>query len=302
MKREQLPQPEDLRVFLTVLRKQSFVAAAAELGQSPAYVSKRIKILEDTLKAKLLHRSTRQVTLTEDGEKIQHWASQVLGDLSDMAGELSQTRTSPKGLLRVCSTFGFGRIHIAPALSLLSRQYPQMEFHLELFDRPVDIIRDEFDLEIRVGDDLPDQYISTKLLDNRRILCAAPRYLQRKGIPESLDDLRNHDCLVIKERSNPFGIWHMQCDGKPQTIRVDGPMSSNFGEIVAQWALDGHGIMLRSTWEVQKHLKEGELVQVLPNCFQMASIWGVYPMRRSHSAKLKVCLDFLEQHFREIMI
>ncbi|WP_417460068.1 LysR substrate-binding domain-containing protein [Kordiimonas sp.] len=298
MKREQLPYPEDLRVFLTVLRKHSFVEAAAELGQSPAYVSKRIKVLEQTVKAKLLHRSTRQIALTDEGEKMQHRAALILGDLHDMVSELSQAKTSPKGLIRICSTFGFGRIHVAPAVSRMAQSYPQMEFHLELFDRPVDIIRDEFDLEIRIGDDLPEQYISTKLLDNHRILCASPAYLAERGTPEVLSDLRTHNCLLIKERSDPFDAWHLTSKGKTQSVKVNGTMSSNFGEIVTGWALDGHGIMLRSQWDIQKALDEGDLVHVLPDYVQNAPVWGVYPTRRSLSAKLKVCLEFLENHFR----
>jgi LysR family transcriptional activator of dmlA len=300
MIREQYPLPEDLRVFLTVVRKQGFAAAAEELGQSPAYVSKRIKILETTLKTRLLHRSTRQLALTESGSRVQRCAMNILGDLNDMVDELSETRQTPRGMLRICSTFGFGRQHIAPAISLLSEKYPLMEFRLELFDRGVDIIREEFDLEIRVGDDLPEQHICTKLMENRRVLCATPEYLERKGTPQSLEELCNHDCLVIKERGNPFGIWHLCHQGAPLTYRVDGPLSSNFGEIVSQWAIDGRGIMLRSIWDARPHLDAGTLVQVLPDYTQDASVWAVYPTRRANSANLRVCVEFLEEHFKSL--
>jgi len=302
MNREQLPLPEDLKVFLTVARKQSFAAAAESLAQSPAYISKRIKILETTLKTKLLHRTTRKVTLTEDGVNTQRWAIQVLSDLDDLVNEISQARTTPKGLLNVCSTFGVGRNLVAPALSLLSEQYPELEIRLELFDRAVDIIQEGFDLEIRVGDDLPEQHICKKLASNKRVLCATPEYLQKHGTPLTLEDLENHDCLVIKERRTPYGIWTLTGNNETQVIKIDGPLSSNNGEIVVQWALNNRGIMLRSLWDVKSHLDDSTLVQVLPEYSQSANLWGVYPIRPSHSAKLRTCVEFLEQHFSKIIL
>jgi LysR family transcriptional activator of dmlA len=302
MNREQYPLAEDLRVFLTVLRKRSFTGAAEELDQSPAYVSKRIKILEKTLGAKLLYRTTRTLALTDAGEKVQQWSIQVLGDLNDMVDEVSQTFDSPRGLMRICSTFGFGRNHVAPAISKLSEHYPRLEIRLELFDRAVDIIQEEFDLEIRVGEDLPDQHICTKLLENSRVLCATPEYLKRKGTPKTLEDLHNHDCLVRIERGSPAGVWHLSQDGKTHALRVSGPLSSNSGETVLQWAIDGRGIMLRSMWDVKGYMEKGKLVQVLHDYSQRASVWGVYPIRRSHSAKLRVCVEFLEEHFKTLLM
>ncbi len=301
MNREQLPISEDLRVFLTVIRQQSFVAAAEELGQSPAYVSKRIRILESILCTRLLHRTTRRVTLTEDGEIAQRWALQILGDLDGLIDELSQVRTIPRGSLHICSSFGFGRKHVAPALSLLSERYPQLEVRLELVDKEVDIVREGFDLDIRVGDDVSEQYIGKKLIKNRRVLCATPEYIARRGEPQTLLDLKTHDCLVLKERGSPFGVWYLQEEGKDKShvVKVNGPLSSNNGEIIVQWALSGRGIMLRSLWDVQSLLNEGKLVRVLDDYSQSANVWAIYPIRPSHSAKLRVCMDFLEDYFSE---
>ncbi|MFB8828449.1 LysR substrate-binding domain-containing protein [Azotobacter sp. CWF10] len=300
--REQLPLPEDLRVFLTVIRKQGFAAAAEELGLSPAYVSKRIQILESTLKARLLHRTTRRIALTEDGERAQRWAVRILGDLDDLFDELSQVRQTPRGLLHISSTFGFGRNHVAPAISLLAERYPELEIRLEVFDRVVDIVGEGFDLEIRVGDDLPGQHICKRLVSNKRVLCATPDYLARRGTPASLDDLQRHDCLVLKERNNPFGVWHLSRNDKPVSVRVSGPLSSNNGEIVLEWALHGRGILLRSLWDVKPLLEQGRLVQVLHDYSQSANVWAVYPTRLSNSAKLRVCVEFLEQHFKGISL
>ena len=301
-KKENVPLPEDLRVLLTVIRKNGFAAAADELGLSPAYVSKRIQILEATLGTRLLHRTSRRVSLTEDGERVQRWALRILDDFQQLHDELADAHDSPRGRLHICSSFGFGRNHVAPAVSMLAERYPQLEIRLDLFDRVVDIINEGFDLEIRVGDDLPGQHIGRRLVSNRRVLCAAPDYLQRRGTPQTLDELQQHDCLVIKERDNAFGIWNLDCAGAQQSVRVNGPLSSNNGEIVLQWALDGRGMLLRSLWDVKPLLEQGRLVQVLEDYSQSANVWAVYPTRLAHSGKLRTCVEFLQEHFRQLSL
>ncbi|UWF47560.1 LysR substrate-binding domain-containing protein [Pseudomonas sp. N3-W] len=301
-KKDTVPLPEDLRVLLTVIRKNGFAAAADELGLSPAYVSKRIQILETTLGTRLLHRTSRRVALTEDGERVQRWALRILDDFQQLHDELADAHDSPRGRLHLCSSFGFGRNHVAPAVSLLAEQYPQLEIRLDLFDRVVDIVSEGFDLEIRVGDDIPGQHIGRRLVSNRRVLCAAPGYLQRHGTPLTLSELEQHHCLVIKERDNAFGIWNLECDGALESVRVSGPLSSNNGEIVLQWALDGHGVLLRSLWDVTPLLEQGRLVQVLPAYTQSANVWAVYPTRLAYSGKLRACVEFLQEHFRELSV
>ncbi len=297
--RRALPNPKDLEVFLAVIRKQSFADAAAELGQSPAYVSKRVRILETTLKTRLLHRTNRKIVLTDDGELTQRWAIRILADIDDMVDDLSEAQYVPRGLLHVCTTFGFGRKMVAPALSLLSEQYPELEVRMEVFDRAVDIIQEGFDIEIRVGDDLPQHHICKLLKENDRILCASPSYIKQNGMPSSIEDLQNHQCLVLKERNSPFGMWYLSHDGQDITVTINGPLSANNGEIVLQWAKQGRGIVLRSRWDVAPLLANGDIVQVLEDYTQKANIWAVYPTRLSHSAKLRVCVEFLQQYLKE---
>jgi LysR family transcriptional activator of dmlA len=301
-KKDAVPLPEDLRVLLTVIRKSGFAAAADELGLSPAYVSKRIQILETTLGTRLLHRTSRRIALTEDGERVQRWALRILDDFQQLHDELSDAHDSPRGRLHLCSSFGFGRNHVAPALSLLAERYPDLEIRLDLFDRVVDIVNEGFDLEIRVGDDIPGQHIGRRLVSNRRVLCAAPGYLQRHGTPQTLGDLEQHHCLVIKERDNAFGIWNLEHDGAQESVRVSGPLSSNNGEIVLQWALDGRGVLLRSLWDVKPLLEQGRLVQVLPGYTQSANVWAVYPTRLAYSGKLRACVEFLQEHFKGLSV
>ncbi|USI28839.1 LysR substrate-binding domain-containing protein [Alteromonas macleodii] len=293
----ELPLPKDLNVFLTVVVQQSFAAAAEELGLSPAYVSKRIGILEASLKTRLFHRNTRKIMLTDDGERTRRWASKILTDIDDMVNDLADAQHVPRGLLHICTTFGFGRQRVAPAIAELSAQFPLLEIRLEVFDRAVDIIQEGFDIEIRIGNDLPPHHICKKLQDNHRILCASPEYLQKNGSPQTIDDLSKHDCLVLKERNSPFGIWNLSNGDEDVSLHIDGPLSSNHGEIVAQWAAQGRGIAMRSYWDVKDLIEAGAVVQVLPEYSQQADVWAVYPTRLSHSAKLRVCVESLQKYF-----
>ncbi len=289
---------DDLRVFTAVVLKSSFAAAAQDLGASPAYVSKRVRVLEEQLGTRLLHRTTRRVALTEDGERAYRWAQRILDDVDQLLQEVAGTRAQPRGTLRVSSSFGFGRSQVAPALSALTERHPKLQVRLELFDRLVDVAAEGFDLDVRVGDEIAPHLIARRLADNHRVLCAAPGYVAQRGTPRTLDDLRGHDCLAIKERDHPFGVWRLQCDGREQMVKVSGPLSSNNGEVALRWALDGRGIVLRSMWQVASLLGEKKLVQVLPGCLQPANVWAVYPVRLERSAKLRVAVEFLVQWFQ----
>ncbi|GGH49882.1 LysR family transcriptional regulator [Comamonas phosphati] len=291
--------PEDLRVFLCVVRRTSFAAAAQELGTSPAYVSKRIRLLEQELGVKLLHRTTRRVAVTEDGERVFHWAQRILDDIDHLVQDVSAAQGEPRGLLRVSSSFGFGRNVVAPAMSQLVARHPGLQVRLEVFDRLVDVAAEGIDLDVRVGDEIAPHLIARKLADNHRVLCAAPAYLARKGQPRSIDELAAHDCLVIKERDHPFGVWKLRAGAEERTVKVTGPLSANNGEMAAQWAADGHGIVLRSIWDVADDLQSGRLVQVLAPWRQEANIWAVYPGRLGRSAKVRVAVEFLLEHFAQ---
>ena len=292
-----LPLPEDLKVFIAVARTASFVTAAEALGLSATTVSKRIRILEATLGTKLLHRTTRRVTVTQEGERTYALAERILGDMDLLLDELSVARRAPRGLLRVCSSFGFGRNYVAGPLGEMITKYPALNIRLEVFDRLVDLGAEGFDLDVRVGNEIAPRHIATHLASNHRILCAAPSYIARRGLPKNAGDLASHDCLVIKERDHPFGTWSFKEGDKERMVKVTGPLASNNGEIVRRWAIEGRGIILRSVWDLAPHLHTGELVHILPAIRQEANIWAVHPQRLSTSVKIRVCVEFLQQHF-----
>lgn len=291
------PQLEDLRLFCVVVRNRSFAATSRELGLSKAAVSKRIALLEEALHERLLHRTTRSISVTAQGEIVHQWAQRILEDVDLMGDALSQEKAAPRGLLRICSSTGFGRSRLAPALSEMATHYPGLEIQVELLDRAVDLIEEGFQLDIRVGQVREGNVITRRIAQNRRILCASPAYLARFGNPRSLDELKGHRCIAIRERDQDFGRWELSGPAGSASIKVSGPLSANNGEIVRQWAVDGHGIILRSSWDVGSGIADGMLVHVLPEYFQQADVWAVYPSRLSVSAKVKVCVEFLAEWF-----
>ncbi|WP_342337579.1 LysR substrate-binding domain-containing protein [Citrobacter freundii] len=290
-----LPLLKDLRVFMLVARRAGFAAVAEELGVSPAFISKRVALLEQTLNVVLLHRTTRRVTITEEGERIYEWAQRILQDVDQMMDELSDARQVPRGMLRIISSFGFGRRVVAA----LAKEYPQLELRFDVEDRLVDMVNEGIDLDIRIGDDIAPNLIARKLATNYRILCASPEFLTQHGTPKQLNDLATLPCLVIKERDHPFGIWQMRNKEGAHSIKVTGPLSSNHGEVVHQWCLDGQGIALRSWWDVCDNIASGNLIHILPEYYQPANIWAVYVSRLATSAKIRITVEYLRRYFTE---
>lgn len=291
---------EDLRVFCEVAYYMNFSQTARMLGVSPAYITKRIQVLESQLQAKLFNRSTRQVTVTEQGEHVYTLARQILGNIDELHEQIALTKKEPRGVLRVSTSFGFGRRVVAQSLAEFSLKYPSIQIRLEVFDHLVDLVQDKFDLDIRIGDIIAPNYIAKKLASNYRILCASPEYLQRHGTPKILSDLAQHNCLIIKERDHSIGIWRLNAGrGKATNVKVNGTLVTNNGEIAVAWTLAGHGIMLRSIWDSQQHLQSGELVHILKDYRQDANIWAVFPERLSSSAKIKYCVRHLEEYFAD---
>jgi LysR family transcriptional activator of dmlA len=179
-------------------------------------------------------------------------------------------------------------------MSALAREYPELEVQLELLDRPVDIIAEGFHLDIRVGQFHEPHLIARRIAANSRVLCASPTYLKRNGSPQQLAELPRHKCIVIRERDQDFGRWKLAGPLGPETVRVSGPLSTNNGELVHQWAIDGHGIILRSIWDVGPSLADGRLIRILPEYSQEADVWAIYPTRLGTAANVRVCVQFLE--------
>ena len=283
----------DLRVFCQVARRSSFVAAATDLGISPAYVTKRVAGLEKALGVKLFHRTTRRVLISDEGEAAYAWARKVLEAADELSQGLSGARSEPTGALRISTSLRLGRNHIAPILAKMNQAYPALEIWLELLDRRVDLLGEGFDIDVRMGEVNEPHLVGHLVAHNARVLCAAPAYLARRGHPNTLADLAGHDCLMYRERHQTFGVWRMTGPNGPESVKVTGSMGSNQADIVREWALDGLGIIPLASWDVARDLKEGSLVRVLPAYQQNADVWAVTATRLDQSAKLRVCLPLL---------
>lgn len=296
------PLLEDLTVFLAVLHHHNFIKTATALGVSPAYISKRIKILETTLNTKLFHRNTRRLVLTDEGIKLQIFASKLEADMDELLFEMSRTKNELLGNINICASFGFGSTIVTKVLSEFAKQHPKINLNLHLTDQELDLVNSGFHLEIKVGNIINNQNITKQLAANNRILCASPSYLEQYGMPKNLNDLENHHCLFIQEKNSPLGTWHLEGKKGTETVTFQSSLTSNSGNVVLKWSLDGHGIILRSVWEVQKYLNTGLLVRILPSYTQSANIWAVYPNKLSQSAKLKTCVDFFSHYFDQFGI
>lgn len=286
---------KDLQIFCEAARRSSFAAVAHEIGTTPAHISKRIGILEAQLGVRLFHRTTRRVVITEDGERAYAWAQRILDDAHAMADAFSTAKKEPSGLLRIATSQRLGREHVAPILSALGRRYPRLDVWLELLDRRVDLIGENFDIELRVGDPSQPQLIAQRMVQSRRLLCASPAYLAQRGAPRTVAELADHECLLFRERDQPFGVWRLSGPKGIESVKVASRYSSNHSDVVRGWCLDGRGICLLSVWDVTALLREGSLVRLLPTHDEPADIWAMTSARSAQSAKVRVCLEFLRE-------
>lgn len=290
----------DLRFFATLMQAGSMAAAAQQMGITPPAVSRRLAQLEHRLGVRLLHRTTRRISLTPEGEMYLQDGARILGELEALEHAVTGAQSSPRGLLRLAATLGFGRTHIAPALSAFARAYPEVEVQLHLTDRPVNLVEQGFDAAIRFGD-LPDSRLTARqLMANARIVCASPAYLAAEGEPMQPSDLMRHQCIVIRESDETYGTWHFRQNDRQETVKVRGMLSTNDGAAATTWALDAHGILIRSMWDIRPYLESGQLRTVLHDwALPAADIKLVYPTKRHLSAKTRALADFLVTWFRE---
>ena len=295
-------QPDELAFFAALASTGSLSAAAREQNVSTAAVSRRLSAMEKRLGVGLVRRTTRRMSLTPEGELYLQHARRILADLNDMEREVSGSRGTPLGLLRVNATLGFGRSHVAPVLSRFVRKYPQVEVQLQLSVNPPPLTDDAFDVCIRFGEPPDARVVARRIAGNRRLLVAAPAYLALAGTPQAPQDLMRHNCIGIRQGDEAYGLWRLTGtragDRRTVAVRTRGTLTTNDGEIAVNWALDGHGILLRAEWDVARYLRSGRLVQVLPDyATPAADIHAVYPQRHQTSARVRAFVDFIADAF-----
>lgn len=297
-------QPADLGFFSVLASAGSLSAAARELGITTPAVSKHLALMESRVGVALLNRTTRRMSLTPEGEVYLEHARRILGEIDDLEGLLGVSRSTPTGLLRVNATLGFGRSHVAPLISRFVRKHPQVEVQLQLSVNPPPLTDDAFDVCIRFGAPPDSRMIARQIAPNRRLLCASPVYLAKHGTPKVPNDLTRHNCIGIRQGEEAYGVWRLSAGrGKAVTteaVKTRGNLATNDGEIAVNWALDGHGILMRAEWDIERYLRNGRLVQVLPQYFTPdASIHAVYPQRHQLAARVRAFVDFLTVSFSQ---
>jgi DNA-binding transcriptional LysR family regulator len=295
-------QPAELGFLVALAGSGSLSAAARELGLSKAAVSKRLAQIEGRTGVVLVNRTTRRMSLTPEGDAVVERARGILAEIDELDRLLVGSRTSPTGLLRINATLGFGRSHVAPVISRFVRRHSGVEVQLQLSVNPPPLTDDAFDVCIRFGAPPDTRVIARRLAPNRRLLCAAPAYLERHGAPRSPADLAHHDCIGIRQGDEAYGTWRLSTGKgsrrRTETVKTRGSLATNDGEIAVAWALHGHGILMRAEWDIARHLQSGRLVQLLPQWeTPEADIYAVWPQRLQLSTRVRAFVDFVAESF-----
>jgi LysR family transcriptional activator of dmlA len=288
----------DLTFFVLLAKLGNMAATARELGVTPPAITRRLTLMEQRLGVQLVNRTTRRLSLTSEGESYLAQAAHILDSIRDMEESVSSGRAAPKGLLRVNATPGFGRTRIGPLISRFAHAHPDVEVELQLTDRSIGLVEEAYDLAIRFGE-LPDSRLSArKLMANRRFLCASPAYLKQAGEPTTPQELHRHRCILHRQNDDVYGTWRLQKGKKIALVKVRGAVSSNDGDVVMNWALEGHGIVQRSEWDAAKYLVSGRLKEVMPAyTLPDADLYVYYLSRRNLPAKIRAFVDFLAAQF-----
>lgn len=287
----------DMLLFTQVVRAKSFSGAARTLGISKSRVSKSIARLESAHAVRLLHRSTRQLSLTEVGEAYYEHCERIAEEILLAENTLTRLRLEPCGNLKICATVAFGTLHVAPALSDFMAEYPDISVDMTVTDRPQDLVEERYDLSLCITCKPESNLVARNLAPIRRIICASPDYLERRGIPQVPQDLRQHNCLDYTHMNSP-GMWLLKGTQGEISIPVKGTLRINDDEALSQAVLGGLGLALLPTFIVGKELQAGRLRQVLPGyCPAEQSVFAVYLANRHLPLKVRVFIDFLSKRF-----
>jgi len=287
----------DLRVFVRVMDRGSFSAAAKDLGLTPSAVSKLISRLEDRLGVRLLERSTRRLALTPEGETFLARARRIVADIEEAEAEVAQARGAPRGILRVNSGTAFGLHQLAPALADFLARYPDIDLDLSITDRLVDLIEEQADIAVRSGHIPEGPFIQRKIADLQRVICAAPSYLQRRGTPKAAADLKQHDCIVVAGPG--LNRWPFKTRSGIDVVEVRPRVSTDDAEAALRLAIEGAGIVRLSDVIVGGPLRAGELTALLTDVHHVEPfpLAAIYPAGRQRLPRVKVFIDFLAERF-----
>jgi DNA-binding transcriptional LysR family regulator len=287
----------DLRVFVRVMERGSFSAAARDLGLTPSAVSKLMSRLEDRLGARLMERSTRRLALTPEGEGFLARARRIVRDIEDAEAEVMRARGAPRGELHVNAGTAFGLHQLAPALAEFLARYPEIDVRLTITDRLVDLIDEQADIAVRSGHIPQGSYVRRKLVELQRVICASPDYIARRGTPRSAEDLRDHDCILVAGPG--LDRWPFKTAGRIDVVAIHPRVTTDDAEAALRLAIGGAGIIRMSDVIVGEPLRRGLLVPLLVDSHHVEPypLSVIFPPGRQRLPRVAVFIDFLYKRF-----
>ncbi len=284
-----------LRLFIRLASTNNISLAARELSISAAVASNQLRKLEESMGVRLIHRTTRKVSLTAEGHAFLQHAEDVVSSVEAARASVGAGILSPSGTLRIAAPASFGRLHLLPQISTFMEANPNLNVDLKLSDTIVDLVEGGFDVAIRNSELQDSSLIAKKLANDRRVLCASPQYLARYGEPSTPEELRAHNCITLMNLDR----WRFKKGTDVINIKVNGNFRTDNGEAIRDACVNGLGITVNSTWSAYQQLTSGELVEVLCNYpyVSTTAIWAVYPSSRQLAPKVRAFIDFFSDYF-----
>lgn len=288
-------------LFADVVEHGSLSATARDLGQTPSAVSKQISALEDRLGVRLLNRSTRQLSVTPEGHCFYQRCASISSQVREARELVEAMGGQPQGTLRIASTVAFAKAQLLPLLPEFLEAYPDLTVNLELTDRSIDLINSDYDVAIRFSAQIESSsVIARKLTAYKRVVCASPEYVAHNGVPASLEDFSNHNCLRVSTVNN-WNDWEFLMDGKDVVLTAQGNFEANSADAVYYATKAGLGISHLSTYMVASDLRAGSLLQLFPEHNGEASgIYAVYASKHHLAPKIRVFIDHFSGKFADI--
>jgi DNA-binding transcriptional LysR family regulator len=282
-------------VFLAVVKAQSFAGAARELGITSSAVSKQVQNLEQNLRVKLLNRTTRNVSVTEEGALYYERAGRALGDLQEAQEQIQEMKLRPKGPLKVSLPHSLGVKYLTEAIALFAVRYPEVDLNVSLDERFVDIVNEGFDVVLRIGSLKDTSLVARRLASCPVVLCASPAYLEANGTPKTPDDLSNLNVLAYTQNGGLHEWQYEDPVGKSGLVSLTGNFKSDSGDILCRAAIEGVGIVILPVFEVAKHLESQELRSILPSYVTQPrrEIYAVFQPNRFQSLRQRLIVDHL---------
>lgn len=295
----------DIELFVNVVNSRGLASAGRKMGVSPASVTARLNRLESSYGVRLLTRTTRQVSLTDEGAVFYEHCLRILREVSRADESLSSKGGELSGNLRITAAIDIGKQFLAPAVTDFVAKHPGVTAHLCLVDHVVNLVEGDFDLALRFGGLSDNRMIARKLLDSRRVMFASPTYIEKYGEPRKPDDLSRHRCLVIEREDQALRTWHFKQGGRSTSVHIKPALSCNDGSLIREWALQGEGIALKSYLDIKEDLQAGRLVTLMdeyhPNYFtdglnSMADLYVVYPSKNYLPQRVSSFIELLRQY------